>query len=163
MASINKVILVGHLGKDPQVRVMNSGGKVVSFSIATGESWVDKQSGEKREKTEWHPVVIFNEGLAGIAEKYLKKGSKAYIEGQLQTRKYTDQSGADKYITEVVLQRFRGELVLLSDANTGGENGRQAARGASSPYNDARNQAGPGTSPGKTGSYDPALDDDIPL
>jgi single-strand DNA-binding protein len=111
--SVNKVILVGHLGNDPEVRNLPSGGKVVNLSLATSESWKDKNSGEKREKTEWHRVVIFAEGLARVAESYLKKGSKVYLEGQLQTRKWQDQSGADKYSTEVVLQNFNSSLVLL--------------------------------------------------
>ena len=111
--SVNKVILIGNLGKDPEVRRLNSGDQVVSFSLATSETWRDKTSGERKERTEWHNVVIFNENLGKIAEQYCKKGSKVYIEGQLQTRKWQDQSGADKYTTEVVLQRFRGELTLL--------------------------------------------------
>src|ERR671921_2635861 len=111
--SVNKVILVGNLGRDPEVRRLNSGEPVVNLRIATSESWKDKQTGERKEKTEWHSVVIFNENLARIAEQYLKKGSKVYLEGQLQTRKWQDQSGQEKYSTEVVLQRFRGELTLL--------------------------------------------------
>lgn len=120
MSSVNKVILIGNLGSDPEVRNMPSGGKVVNLSIATTEKWRDKQSGDQREKTEWHRVVIFNEGLAKVAEQYLKKGSKVYIEGQLQTRKWQDQSGADKYSTEVVLQSFNSAMQLL-DA-PGGDN-----------------------------------------
>lgn len=111
--SVNKVILIGRLGKDPDVRTMQSGDKVVSFGLATSESWRDKASGERKEKTEWHNVVIFNENLARVAEQYLKKGSSCYIEGQLQTRKYTDKDGNERQTTEVVLQRFRGELTLL--------------------------------------------------
>ena len=114
--SVNKVILIGNLGKDPEVRRLNSGDQVVSFSLATSETWRDKTSGERKERTEWHNIVIFNENLGKIAEQYCKKGSKVYIEGQLQTRKWQDQSGADKYTTEVVLQRFRGELTLLDSA-----------------------------------------------
>ncbi len=118
--SVNKVILVGNLGKDPDVRRLNSGDQVVSFSVATSETWRDKSSGERKERTEWHNVVIFNENLGKVAEQYCKKGTKVYLEGQLQTRKWQDQSGADRYTTEVVLQRFRGELQLL-DARGGGE------------------------------------------
>ena len=114
--SVNKVILIGNLGKDPEVRRLNSGDQVVSFSVATSETWRDKTSGERKERTEWHNVVIFNENLGKVAEQYCKKGTKVYIEGQLQTRKWQDQSGADKYTTEVVLQRFRGELQLLDSA-----------------------------------------------
>jgi single-strand DNA-binding protein len=120
--SVNKVILVGNLGKDPDVRRMGSGEPVVNLSIATSESWRDKSSGERKEKTEWHRVVIFNKNLAEVAEKYLRKGSKVYVEGQLQTRKWTDKDGAEKYSTEVVLQNFRGELTML-DGRNGGEGG----------------------------------------
>ncbi len=128
--SVNKVILVGNLGKDPEVRRMTSGDPVVNLSIATSESWRDKASGEKKEKTEWHRVVIFNKNLADVAEKYLKKGAKVYVEGQLQTRKWTDKDGAEKYSTEVVLQNFRGELTMLDGRNGGGEGGGGGARGA---------------------------------
>src|SRR5918997_2853607 len=110
---VNKVILVGNLGKDPEVRRVGAGEPVVNLSLATSESWKDKATGERKEKTEWHRVVIFNENLARVAEQYLRKGSKVYVEGQLQTRKWTDQSGQEKYSTEVVIQRFRGELTLL--------------------------------------------------
>jgi len=126
--SVNKVILVGNLGKDPEVRRMTSGDPVVNLSIATSESWRDKASGEKKEKTEWHRVVIFNKNLADVAEKYLKKGAKVYVEGQLQTRKWTDKDGAEKYSTEVVLQNFRGELTMLDGRSGGGEGG--GGRGA---------------------------------
>jgi single-strand DNA-binding protein len=111
--SVNKVILVGNLGKDPEVRSSNDGRMIVNLSVATSESWRDKGSGERRERTEWHRVVIFNENAAKVAEAYLKKGSKVYIEGQLQTRKWTDQAGVEKYSTEVVVQQFKGELTLL--------------------------------------------------
>src|SRR3982750_4286941 len=120
MAGVNKVILVGNLGADPEVRSLNSGGEVVNMRIATSENWNDKATGERKEKTEWHNVVIFNENLGRVAKSYLRKGSKVYIEGQLQTRKWQDQSGNDKYTTEVVLQRFRGELVLLDSREGGG-------------------------------------------
>ena len=121
--SVNKVILVGNLGKDPEVRRMTSGDPVVNLSVATSETWRDKASGERKEKTEWHRVVIFNKNLADVAEKYLKKGAKVYVEGQLQTRKWTDKDGAEKYSTEVVLQNFRGELTMLDGRNSGGEGG----------------------------------------
>ncbi len=113
MSSVNKVILVGNLGRDPESRALGSGEKVVNLSLATSETWKDRQSGERQERTEWHRVVIFNQHLAEVAEKYLRKGSKVYLEGQLQTRKWTDQSGAEKYSTEIVLTKFKGELVLL--------------------------------------------------
>ncbi len=121
--SVNKVILVGNLGKDPEVRRTTSGDPVVNLSIATSESWRDKASGERKEKTEWHRVVIFNKNLADVAEKYLRKGAKVYVEGQLQTRKWTDKDGAERYSTEVVLQNFRGELTMLDSRNGGGEGG----------------------------------------
>jgi single-strand DNA-binding protein len=121
--SVNKVILIGNLGKDPDIRRMSSGDPVVNLSVATSETWRDKSSGERRERTEWHRVVIFNEHLAKVAEQYLKKGSKVYIEGQLQTRKYTDKDGVEKYTTEVVLQRFRGELTMLDGRGEGGSGG----------------------------------------
>jgi single-strand DNA-binding protein len=125
--SVNKVILVGNLGKDPEVRRMTSGEPVVNLSVATSESWRDKASGERKEKTEWHRVVIFNKNLADVAEKYLRKGSKVYVEGQLQTRKWTDKDGQEKYSTEVVLQNFRGELTMLD--GRGGEGGGAAGGG----------------------------------
>jgi single-strand DNA-binding protein len=119
--SVNKVILVGNLGRDPEVRRMPSGDAVVTLSLATSESWRDKASGERKEKTEWHRVVIFNRNLAEVAEKYLKKGAKVFVEGQLQTRKWTDKDGVEKYSTEVVLQNFRGELTMLDGRTGGGE------------------------------------------
>ncbi len=118
--SVNKVIIVGNLGRDPEVRSFPNGGKVVNLRIATSESWRDKQSGERKERTEWHSVAIFNEALGKIAEQYLRKGSTVYIEGQLETRKWQDQSGADRYSTEVVLRQFRGELTLLGGRDSGG-------------------------------------------
>lgn len=145
--SVNKVILVGNLGRDPEVRRLNNGEPVVSLRIATGESWKDKATGERKEKTEWHSVVIFNENLARVAEQYLRKGSKVYVEGQLQTRKWTDQPGAEKYTTEVVLQRFRGELTIL-DGNSRSE-GSSEDRQEQAPANGGR-------------SYSD-LDDDIPF
>ncbi len=121
--SVNKVILVGNLGRDPEVRSFPNGGKVVNLRIATSETWRDKASGERKERTEWHSVAIFNENLGKIAEQYLKKGSTVYIEGQLETRKWQDQSGADRYSTEVVLRQFRGELTLLGGRDGGGSGG----------------------------------------
>jgi single-strand DNA-binding protein len=128
MAGVNKVILVGNLGRDPDVRRMTSGEPVVNLSIATSESWRDKASGERKERTEWHRVVIFNENLAKVAEQYLRKGSKVYLEGQLSTRKYTDKDGQEKYSTEIVLNRFRGELVMLDSRGEGGGGGTGGAR-----------------------------------
>ena len=119
--SVNKVILIGNLGRDPEVRHTNDGVPIVNMSLATSESWRDRASGERRERTEWHRVVIFNEKLGEIAQKYLRKGSKVYLEGQLQTRKWTDQSGIEKYSTEVVLNRFRGELTMLDTRGGGGD------------------------------------------
>ena len=126
--SVNKVILVGNLGADPEVRRLASGDPVVNLRIATSESWRDKQSGERKEKTEWHSVVIFNDNLAKVAEAYLKKGAKVYLEGSLQTRKWQDQSGADKYTTEIVLQKFRGELQMLDAPGSRGDAGGGRSR-----------------------------------
>ncbi|MBK8272386.1 MAG: single-stranded DNA-binding protein [Sphingomonadales bacterium] len=161
--SVNKVILVGNLGKDPEVRTMNNGGEVVSFSIATSENWNDKASGERKEKTEWHNIVIFNENLGRIAKQYLRKGSSVYVEGQLQTRKWTDQNGNDRYTTEVVLQRFRGELTLL-----GGREGGGGSSGGSSNWGEDRGSSpfggGGGKAPSGGGSaFDSDLDDDVPF
>ena len=136
--SVNKVILVGNLGQDPEVRRLSSGDPVVNLRLATSESWRDKNSGERKERTEWHSVVIFNENLAKVAEQYLKKGAKVYIEGQLQTRQWEDQSGQKRYTTEVVLQRYRGELQMLDSRGAGGgdyaeRNGRGAEFGTTGP------------------------------
>lgn len=120
MSSVNKAILVGNVGKDPEVRTTQDGTKIVSFTLATSERWKDKGSGEQRERTEWHRVVVFNENLAKIAEQYLRKGSSVYLEGAIQTRKWTDQSGTERYTTEIVLQRFRGELQLLGSKSDSG-------------------------------------------
>lgn len=117
--SLNKVILIGNLGKDPEVRHTQDGGKVVNFSVATSESWVDRGTGERRDRTEWHRVVIFNDRLGEVAEKYLRKGSKIYLEGQLQTRKWVDQAGQEKYTTEIVLPKFRGEITMLDNKSSG--------------------------------------------
>lgn len=170
--SINKVILVGNLGADPEIRRLNSGEPVVNIRIATSESWRDKNSGERKEKTEWHNVVIFNEGIAKVAEQYLKKGMKVYVEGQLQTRKWQDQTGADKYTTEVVLQKFRGELQML-DARGQGEGGqvggyagggssRGSDFGQSSP-SEGFNRGGGGAKSGGGGGSSRELDDEIPF
>ena len=131
MAGVNKVILVGNLGKDPEVRRTNSGDPVVNFTLATSETWRDKASGERKERTEWHRIVIFNENLAKVAEQYLHKGSKVYIEGQLSTRKWTDKDGNEKYTTEIVLNRFRGELQMLDSRGDG--NGARASVGTDEP------------------------------
>ena len=167
--SVNKVILIGNLGADPEVRHTQDGRPIVNLRVATSESWRDKASGERREKTEWHRVVIFSEGLARIAEQYLKKGSKVYLEGQLQTRKWQDQSGQDKYTTEVVLQRFRGELTLLDLAGGGGDqvsdNGGDFGR--SSPMEAGRSGGGAAAAakPARSGGAALAgeLDDEIPF
>jgi len=129
--SVNKVILVGNLGRDPEVRRLTSGDPVVNLSVATSESWRDKASGERKERTEWHRVVIFNENLAKVAEQYLRKGAKVYIEGALQTRKYTDKDGAEKYSTEIVLQKYRGELTMLDGRGDSERSERPAMAGAS--------------------------------
>ena len=173
--SVNKVILVGNLGKDPEIRSFQNGGKVANFSIATSESWKDKNTGEKREKTDWHNVAIFNEGLVRVAEQYLRKGSKVYIEGQLQTRKWTDQSGADKYTTEVVLQNYNGTLVMLDGRSDGGGSGggssggmrNSGGGGGSSWGNDGGGRSGGGGFGGGSnqggGAFDSDLDDDVPF
>ncbi len=126
--SVNRVMLIGNLGKDPEVRTTQDGTKIVSMTLATSESWTDRASGEKRERTEWHRVVVFNDRITDVAERFCRKGGKVYIEGALQTRKWTDQSGQEKFTTEVVLAKFRGELVLLSSAG-GGESGGGASQG----------------------------------
>ena len=128
--SVNKVILVGNLGRDPEVRYAQSGSKIVNLSVATSESWKDRETGDRREKTEWHRVVIFNDRLADVAEQYLRKGAKVYLEGQLQTRKWTGNDGIEKYSTEVVLQRYRGELTMLdSRSSSGYESSNQPSQG----------------------------------
>lgn len=154
--SVNKCILIGHLGRDPEVRRLGNGDPVVSLRVATSESWRDKQSGERREKTEWHSVVIFNENIAKVAEQYLKKGSKVYLEGQLQTREWSDKDGAKRYSTEVVLQRYRGELTLLDGgkASSGEQQAEYTARGNASTISGRAKQA--------RGVSDD-LDDDVPF
>jgi single-strand DNA-binding protein len=165
--SINKVILVGNLGRDPEIRSTNDGTRIANLALATSESWRDRNSGERKERTEWHRVVIFNERLVEIAEKYLRKGSKIYVEGALQTRKWTDNAGVEKYSTEIVLQRFRGELTMLDGARTGGGGG---AMEGGADYDD--NYAGGGDSPMRGGTAPSAgrgraansdLDDEIPF
>lgn len=160
--SVNKVILVGNLGKDPEVRSFQNGGKVVNLRIATSETWRDKTSGERREKTEWHSVAIYNEALGKIAEQYLKKGSTVYIEGQLETRKWQDQSGADRYTTEVVVKQFRGELTLLGGRDSGGGGERAAVSDYGNEYGGY--DSGSSSAPAK-GSSRPSrdMDDDIPF
>lgn len=138
--SVNKVILVGNLGKDPEVRRMTSGEPVVNLSVATSETWRDKTSGERKERTEWHRVVIFNENLAKVAEQYLRKGAKVYLEGALQTRKWTDKEGAERYSTEVVLQRFRGELVMLDSRGEGGGGPRERVGASEAPASFQRDE-----------------------
>ncbi len=149
--SVNKVIIVGNLGKDPEIRSFQNGGRVASFSVATSESWKDKTSGEKKERTEWHRISVLNENLVGIIERYVKKGSKIYIEGQLETRKWTDKDGQEKYSTEVVLRPYRGELTLLDSAG--------GSRGAMSGPSDEPPAFGP--SAGSGGGAD--FDDSIPF
>ena len=153
--SVNKVILVGNLGRDPEVRQTQDGRPIVNMSVATGESWKDRQTGERRERTEWHRVVIFDERVAEVAQNYLRKGSKVYLEGQLQTRKWTDQSGQERYTTEVVLQRFRGVLTMLdSRADSGG--------GGSRDYGGGEPAGAPATAR-DSGPSSTDLDDDIPF
>jgi single-strand DNA-binding protein len=158
--SVNKVILVGNLGKDPEIRRTQDGRPIANLSVATSENWRDRNTGERKEKTEWHRVVIFNEGLAKVAEQYLKKGAKVYIEGQLQTRKWTDQSGAEKYSTEVVLQGFNSTLTML-DGRGGGNFADDAGGGGdfgvSGPSSSAPRRAVP------AGARNNDMDDDIPF
>ena len=172
--SVNKVILLGNLGRDPEVRTTQDGTTIVNFTLATSERWRDKGSGEQRERTEWHRVVIFNENLARIAEQYLRKGSSVYVEGQLQTRKWTDQGGQERYTTEVVLQRFRGELTLLGGRGEGGGGGDDESRGddvgggssggLSDGVRSGGGRSGGGRSGGGRSGGGPAdLDDEIPF
>ena len=160
--SVNKVILIGNLGRDPEVRHTQAGDPIVNLNLATSETWRDRQSGERRERTEWHRVVIFNENLGKIAQQYLKKGAKVYIEGQLQTRKWTDKEGQEKYTTEVVLQRFRGELTMLDGRGEGGGGGFGGGG-----FDDDRGGGGGsdrgGGGGGRGGGRDDDLDDEIPF
>ena len=166
--SVNKVILVGNLGADPETRRLNSGDPVVNLRIATSESWRDKNSGERREKTEWHQVVIFNDNLAKVAEQYLKKGMKVYIEGSLQTRKW-EKDGVERYTTEIVLQKFRGELQMLDSRGQGGDQGQVGYGGGQSGGSRGGDfgQSGPSDDRGGRGSsgggYGRDLDDEIPF
>jgi len=160
MAGVNKVILVGNLGDDPESRSLNNGGEVVNLRVATSESWKDRD-GQRQERTEWHRVVIFNENLGKVAKSYLRKGSKVYLEGQIQTRKWTDNSGADRYSTEIVLQRFRGELVLLDSRGGGGGGGDDFGGGHESGgfgSGGSRPQQRPAPA-----AFDSDLDDDVPF
>jgi|TARA_R100001244_G_scaffold39766_9_gene35971 single-strand DNA-binding protein len=171
---INKVIIVGNLGKDPEVRTFANGGKVCNFSVATSESWKDKQTGERKEKTEWHNISIYNEGLAGVAEKYLRKGSKVYLEGKLQTRKWQDQSGNDRYSTDVVLQGFDAKMEMLDSKPGGGGQGGGSSdgwgggQGGGSPSGGGGSGGGWGQTGGSGGgqgggAFDSDLDDDVPF
>jgi single-strand DNA-binding protein len=159
MAGVNKVILVGNLGADPEARSLNSGGEVVNLRVATSESWNDKTSGQRQERTEWHQVVIFNENLGRVAKNYLRKGSKVYLEGQIQTRKWQDQSGNDRYSTEIVLNRFRGELVLL-DSREGGGGGGGRSGGYDEDFGGGSSK--PQSRP-QPAAFDTDLDDDVPF
>ena len=164
MAGVNKVILVGNLGDDPEVRSLNNGGEVVNMRVATSESWKDRD-GNKQERTEWHRVVIFNENLGKVAKSYLRKGSKVYLEGQIQTRKWQDQSGQDRYSTEVVLQRFRGELVLL-DSRGGGGGGGSAGEDYGDSFGGGSDFGGGQARPAARQpqpAFDTDLDDDVPF
>ncbi|MCR9256058.1 MAG: single-stranded DNA-binding protein [Alphaproteobacteria bacterium] len=161
--SVNKVILVGNLGRDPEIRSMQNGGRVCNLSLATSESWKDRNTGERQERTEWHRVVIFNEPLVDVCERFLKKGSKIYVEGALQTRKWTDQNGQERYSTEVVLQRYRGELTMLDGRSEGGSGG--GGYGGGGDYQQAGGGYGGGSGGGGRSGPPPAsdLDDDIPF
>jgi single-strand DNA-binding protein len=160
--SLNKVTLIGNLGRDPEVRSTQDGMKIVNLSIATSESWKDRNSGERRERTEWHRVVIFNDNLGKVAEQYLRKGSKVYLEGALQTRKWTDQNGQDKYTTEVVLQRYRGELTMLDGRGEGGGGGGGYGGGSDGGYGGGQQQSGGYDAPAPVGGPND-LDDEIPF
>ena len=168
--SVNKVIIVGNVGKDPEIRSTQSGSKIANVTLATSESWNDKASGERKEKTEWHRVVIFNDRLVDVVERFVKKGEKLYVEGSLQTRKWTDQSGQEKYTTEIVVDRFRGDITLLGGRSGGGENhsgSSEGGYGGNSPRQAARQPArggdGPSWEPNRGGNGGSDLDDDIPF
>lgn len=166
--SVNKVIIIGNLGRDPEIRSFQNGGRVARFPVATSESWKDRNSGERREKTEWHNISVFNDGLIGVIERYVKKGSKVYLEGQLETRKWQDQQGNDRYSTEVVLRPYRGELTLLDGRGDGGgmaAGGGYGAGGGGGGGYDSPPMREP-TGGGNRGSFNPGptdLDDDIPF
>ena len=158
--SVNKVILVGNLGRDPEIRTLNSGDRVANLRVATSETWRDRSSGERKEKTEWHQVVIFNENIVKVAENYLKKGAKIYVEGALQNRKWTDQSGVEKFSTEVVLQKFRGELTMLDGrGDSAGGGAGESDYGSSGGYS----SGAPAKSSGPRESFSADLDDEIPF
>lgn len=157
--SVNKVVLVGHLGKDPEIRTLNSGERVANLSIATSEQWRDKSTGERREKTEWHRIVIFNENIVKVAENYLKKGSLVYVEGSIQTRKY-EKDGVDIYTTEIVLQKFRGELTMLGSKD-GASHSKRDDRGGRDDYSSGFSTGSANRPSGPKESYD--LNDDIPF
>jgi single-strand DNA-binding protein len=159
--SVNKVILVGNLGRDPEVRSMQDGRSMVNMSVATSDTWRDRQSGERKERTEWHRVVIFNEKLAEVAQKYVRKGSKVYVEGQLSTRKWTDQSGQERYTTEVVIPRFGGALTMLDGRGGGGEAGAGAGAGMDDDMGGGAPPSGGGRPAARGGKAE--LDDDIPF
>lgn len=164
--SVNKVILVGNLGRDPEIRSTQSGEDIAQLSIATSETWRDKATGERKERTEWHRVVIFNEGLVKVAKAYLKKGAKVYIEGQLQTRKWTDQAGTEKYTTEVVLKAYRGELTMLDGQRGSADPGAQSSDDYGRTSSSGGQSDGAGTGGAGTGSSPPRrddLDDEIPF
>ena len=161
MSSVNRVILVGNLGRDPETRSFQGGGMVVELRVATAQKWKDRQTGETRERTEWHMVKVYSEGLAKVAERYLRKGSKVYIEGQLQTRKWQDQSGADRYSTEIILQGYHAQLVLLGDPHGAGQRG---GGGSSEPGATQSNAgAGHGFVGGAGGGFSDDLDDEVPF
>ncbi len=163
--SVNKVILIGNLGQDPEIRSTQDGRQIATFSIATSDTWKDKNTGERREKTEWHRVVVFNEGLVRVIQNYVKKGSKVYIEGSLQTRKWTDQSGTEKYTTEVVLQGFNGNLTMLDSRNAGGDSGGYDASSGGGNYGQQSPQQGSMDSSGggQNKNFARDLDDDVPF
>ena len=160
--SVNKVILVGNLGADPEIRALGSGDRVANLRIATSESWRDRTSGERKEKTEWHRVVIFNENLVKVAENYLKKGAKVYIEGAIQTRKWADQSGVEKFSTEIVLQKFRGELTMLDGRNDNADQGGGYS-GGSGGGSGGFSSGGRSGGSGPQEDFSASLDDDIPF
>lgn len=164
MASLNRVMLIGNLGADPEIKSFQNGGKVANLRIATSETWKDKATGERKEKTEWHSVAIFNDGLVGVVERFLKKGSKVYIEGKLQTRKWQDQSGNDRYTTEVVLQGIGGSLVMLDGKRGDDAGGSSGASGGHSGgrWDSGASSGASGGMAGGAGGYDD-LDDDIPF
>ncbi|QIL01506.1 single-stranded DNA-binding protein [Sphingomonas sinipercae] len=164
--SVNKVILVGNLGKDPESRSFQNGGEVVSFSVATSESWKDRNSGDRKEKTEWHNVSIFSEGLARVAKSYLRKGSKVYLEGQLETRKWQDQSGNDRYTTDVVLRNFNSAMVLLDSRDGGGSGGGSGGGGrdfGDDSFGGGSSRGGGSQSRPQPAAFDTDLDDDVPF